>query len=269
MNESKARSEKSIGRPQPTTGRKSKQDGVCLPDEPTLADIARQLHLSPNQTHHLRLTLQHVHADLDAYHANPVQADRRELVRRLKQVETAFAVLDDACSRHAKYIGRFPSDFLEEAGAILTFSALNNALGRNVTPRHVETAVRDHFAAGEALSIETVDALTLASRQSMGIKHGAEVLPAIIQRLHAPLRKWVELDKLNKGGRSANLARRYLVTRLAEAAPEIVGRKASRAQTGPFVRLCEVVLPACGIDADGVEQLVPRIVAPATPKRKA
>lgn len=56
--------------------------------------------------------------------------------------------------------------------------------------------------------------------------------------------------------------------RLAEAAPEIIGRKASRSQAGPFVRLCEAVLPACGIDAKGIEKLIPRLVAPVISAKK-
>ena len=103
----------------------------------------------------------------------------------------------------------------------------------------------------------------------MGLKHGAEILPAIFQRLHAPLKTWVAMDKLNKGGRKADLARSYLVTRLAEAAPDILGRKASSSQSGPFVRLCAAVLPACNIDPDGVEKLIPRIIPPANRSKKA
>jgi hypothetical protein len=83
------------------------------------------------------------------------------------------------------------------------------------------------------------------------------------------LKTWVELDKLNKGGRKADLARLYLVLRLAGAAPNIIGRKASASQTGPFVRLCAAVLTACGLDETGVEELIARIIPPANRSKKA
>ena len=241
---------------------------LTLPDEATLKELARQLKLSKSQLHHLRLTLQHVHADLAAYQSDKVHADLPEIVRRMKLVEKDLARLAGTFSRHAAYLGSFPQDFQAAAGAMLTFAAMNEALGRNLTPRQANTIVQERMAAGNITSIDEIETLTLQYRELMGLKHGAEILPAIVLRLHAPLKTWVELDKLNKGGRKADIARLYLVTCLAQSAPEIIGRKASRSQTGPFVRLCEAVLPACGIDPDGVEKLIPRIVKPANAASK-
>ena len=80
---------------------------------------------------------------------------------------------------------------------------------------------------------------------------------------------WVELNKLNTGGRKADLARLYLVLRLAGAAPDIIGRKARASQTGPFVRLCAAVLTACSLDQTGVEKLIARIIPPANGSKTA
>ena len=248
---------------------KTRKRALTLPDEATLKGLARNLKLSPAQLHHLRLTLQHVHADLAVHRADKVHAQRAEIVRRLKLVEKDLARLSDTFLRHAAYLDGFPHEFLAGAGKILTFSAMNDALGRNLTPRQANTIIQKRIAAGDLSSVDELETITLQYREMMGLKHGAEILPAIIQRLHAPLKTWVELDKLNTGGRKADITRLYLVLRLAGAAPDIIGRKASASQTGPFVRLCEAVLPACGIDANGVEKVIARIIPPANWSRKA
>lgn len=239
---------------------------LTLPDEATLKELARQLKLSKSQLHHLRLTLQHVHADLAAYQSDKVHANRAEIVRRLKLVEKDLARLASTFSRHAAYLGSFPQDFLAGAAGMLTFAAMNDALGDNLTPRQANTIVQQRMAAGDLFSVDEVETITLQYREMMGLKHGAELVPAIIARLHAPLKTWVELNRLNRGGRKTNLARLYLVTCLAKSAPEIIGRKAGQSQTGPFVRLCEAVLSACGIDAKGVEKVIERMIQP-TPKK--
>jgi len=248
---------------------KTSKGVLALPDEATFKELARSLKLSPVQLHHLRLTVQHVHADLATHQADKVHAERAEIVRRLKLVEKDLARLVDSFSRHAAYLGSFPRDFLAGATGMLTFAAMNDALGGDLTPSPANTIVRQHIAAGDLSGVDQVETITLQYREMMGLKHGAEILPAIVQRLHAPLKTWVELDKLNKGGRKADLARLYLVLRLAGAAPNIIGRKAGASQTGPFVRLCATVLTACDLDETGVEELIARIIPPANRSKKA
>jgi hypothetical protein len=134
---------------------------LTLPDEATLKELARQLKLSKSQLHHLRLTLQHVHADLAAYQSDKVHADRAEIVRRLKLVEKDLARLASTFSRHAAYIGSFPQDFLAGAAGMLTFAAMNDALGDNLTPRQANTIVQQRMAAGDLFSVDEVETITL------------------------------------------------------------------------------------------------------------
>ena len=245
------------------------RETIELPDEATLTELGRRLKLSTTQVVHLRITLQHVHADLADHQANRVYSERTEIVRRLKLVETALADLNNACRQHAKHIGHFPSEFLGGVGAMLTFVAMNDALGQDRVPRQVDRTIQECITAGGIRSVEQIESLTQPAREALAIQYGAELVPAIIARLHAPLKTWVDLNRLNRGGRKTNLARLYLVTCLAQSAPEIIRRKASRSQTGPFVRLCEAVLPACGIHAKGVEKVIERIIPPANVSKKA
>lgn len=173
--------------------------GIQLPNEATLVEISRQLKLSTAQVQALRITLQHVHADLALRETDPVHSERSEIVRRLKLVEKALAGLDDACRRHAKHISFFPSDFLATAGAMLTFSAMNDATGRSLTPRYLDAAIEKRAGEGEPVGVDVIETISLAAREAMAIKHGSAIVPAMIARLHRPLKVWVDIDRLNEG----------------------------------------------------------------------
>src|SRR5262249_22215441 len=86
------------------------------------------------------------------------------------------------------------------------------------------------------------------------------ILTSFIERLHTSIAQWIELNRRNKGGRKSNVVRGYLIRRLAEAAPDIVGKPASISSTGKFVELCTAVLVACGLPEVGIANAVPGVV---------
>ena len=74
--------------------------------------------------------------------------------------------------------------------------------------------------------------------------------------VHEPLEGWVAAKAANKGGRPAKAERRYMIERLAKAAPHILGSDPPISICGPFVGLCERVLPLCGFAEDGIDKAV-------------
>ena len=94
-------------------------------------------------------------------------------------------------------------------------------------------------------------------REALGLKHGHVILTYLIERIHGPLERWVELDRLNEGGRKPDAVRRYLIYRLAEAAPALLNKAASVSTTGKFVDLCSAALVACGLPESGIAKAVP------------
>jgi hypothetical protein len=75
-----------------------------------------------------------------------------------------------------------------------------------------------------------------------------------------PLERWIELDRLNKGGAKPDAVRSYLIYRLAEACPDILGKAAAVSITGKFVDLCSAVLVECGLPEIGIAKAVPAVV---------
>ena len=51
-----------------------------------------------------------------------------------------------------------------------------------------------------------------------------------------------------------------LIYRLAEEAPDIIGKSAAVAGTGKFVDLCTAVLVVCGLPESGIAKATPPVV---------
>ena len=226
---------------------------IKAPSSEDWENIVRDLKLTPAQERTLKNLLDAALDDIGRYHLKlKAQPSRELLVRRLKKFAKALGELRDECERSVDLMQHFlPYDALASIGQSLTFSAMSAAFGQDVL-----TGRRD-------LKIDLVRASedTPATRLAFGLKHGNLLLTHFIERLHAPLARWIELDRQNKGGRPANAVRGYLIYRLAEAAPDIIGEPASISSNGTFVDLCTAVLVACGLSETGIAKAVPGMVS--------
>jgi hypothetical protein len=176
-------------------------------------------------------------------------------------MEKAFERLRFELNRSADLMGDFlPHDTLMRVGESLTFSAMKEALGEDVSPKDTGIVIGSMIQSNNQITIASLEDHYIRHRQVQGLKNGHLLLKHLIECVHDPLKNWVVIDKLNAGGRPPKIARRYLIHRLAEMALEIIGKPAAVAKVGPFVRLCSQVLPACGLPAKGVAGAVPSIV---------
>lgn len=256
----------------PSEKRKSsKALAFALPSAAAFKEIGRGLRLSAEQANNLGLAVRHAHADLEDHQR--MLASRRprpELVRRIERLSKAFSDLKDECDRQARHLEHIlPLDMRADLGRIMTLSAMLDAIGEAAAPRQLEEAIRLHGKDGERTSVQDFEQATAAIREMLGLKHAPALLPYLIGRLSQPLADWVAAESLNKGGNPGEVARNYLISRLAQAAPEIIGRKAAVSKTGPFVRLCETVVQECGMEMAGVSEAVARIAADMRKKAKA
>jgi hypothetical protein len=150
-----------------------------------------------------------------------------------------------------------PSDTLGFIGESLTFLAMSEALGRDVFPKNYDFRIEFKRSQGKRITLASVEQDTRPMREALGLKHGHLILRYFIERIHRPLERWIELDRLNEGGRPPDAVRRHLIYRLAEAAPAILGKAAAVSTTGKFVDLCSAVLVACGLPESGIAEAVP------------
>ncbi len=226
-------------------------------------NIVRDLKLKSAQADTLKITLEEALEGIRRYQAKlQNQRSRPLLIDRLKRFEKALARLYDECRRSADLMHDFlPHDTLEYVGRSLTFSAMGEALGKkNVITRNFDQKIEVKRSVGERITLEFMEEFSRPSREALGLKHGHVILTHFIERIHAPLARWIELKSLDEGGRPADAVRNYLIYQLAEAAPEVIGKRATVATTGTFVDLCTAVLVACGLPEAGIAKAIPPVV---------
>jgi hypothetical protein len=232
---------------------------IRFPEGESWGSLIRTLRLKHAQADILAATIKHVILDLGRYRKRKEQ--RSVLVQRLKLMEQAFGRLQFEMNRSAHLMSDFlPFDTLEFVGESLTFTAMAQVLGQRVFPRNFGTVLDRMKQQNEPITIAALEEHLSAQRRSLGLNQGHVLLKHFIDSVGAPLRNWVEIDKLNKGGRPANAARQYMIWRLADVAPQLIGRRAPISRTGAFVDLCEQVLIACGFPEESVGKAVEAVV---------
>jgi hypothetical protein len=234
---------------------------IGVPKGEVWKTLVRDLKLKPKQAGVLWITIRHASDDLkEHFTAKSKRPPRAVLVDHLRLMEKAFSEVRSEMDRSAHLMNDFLSaDLLMHLGNSLTFSAMREALGEDTCPKDPITRII-HETDNPDITIADLESYYTGHRHVLGLKKGHLLLKHLIETVHDSLRKFVDADRLNDGGRPPNIARRVLVYRLAQMAPEIIGRRASIARSGPFVRLCSEVLPACGLSADGIDAAIPQIV---------
>jgi len=235
---------------------------IAFPKLDVWKDIVRDCELTDAQANTLESTLKQALDEIDSYYSRLQNRPSRDvLVMHLKLFEKALKGLQDECQRSAKLMEFFlPSDTLGFIGESLTFSAMSEALGRDVFPKNYDFQIQVKQSQGKRITLASLERETRPTREALGLNHGHRILTYLIERIHGPLERWIELDRLNKGGRNPDPVRRYLIYRLAEAAPSILGKAASVSTTGKFVELCSAVLVACGLSEIGIAEAIPTVV---------
>jgi hypothetical protein len=284
------------GRPQKVVFR------LALPRE--LKQELGDLSLTQAQAVALTATIWHVDEDLKTFRTRfKGREPRPELVRRLRRMAKVLGELQDEIRRQPNTMSDFlPFDTLEAIGEIMSFSAMEAALGKKLASRDpeggvkeavkrlaadasaariaeieaaqgggVEEAVKPLVAGSSDVRIAEIEARFDYQRKALGLKHGPELLAHLVDRITRPIQVWLELDRRNRGGRPSDLVRDYVLIRLLEAAPEVLGSRATATAGGKFVRLCTGVFNVCGLSTDGLEKAVERILkqrrTKASPKR--
>ena len=235
---------------------------IRLPDDKELREIARGLQLDKAGAHEIRLAICHAQ-ETEAFILNVLVArpDRETLVQHLKKLEkslrTLILVLEDTAGLAAFLM---PHEALSAIGKALTFSSMSEALGDPVFPRNEPLHRADLYNGETPPTVEAVETHFLPWREALGLKHGHAALLHLLRDIHAPLQRSVEAIGLNKGGRTADLARDILIYELARAATDIMGARAGVSKEGPFVELCWAVSIPCDLPLAGLESAIARIV---------
>ena len=168
------------------------------------------------QAHELGLVLYHVDEDLREYRKRREgRKPRRELVRRLKRLAKSLGDLEFELYRWRQTINDFlPADTQEEIGMLMSFSALEAALKREIRTPELGSVIENLLSECPDFRIAQLEDQLLTRRQARGLEHGGELLMHFVERINQPIKTWIELDRCNRGGRpTKNVARDFLLFR--------------------------------------------------------
>ena len=255
----------------PEAKNEAKDFVFAFPKPDDWKNIVHDLKLTKIQERELEITVRHVLADIERYRAVERKSPPRDkLVAALKRLEKALRRLQyeiDSTANHMEYF--LPHDTMEYIGWSLTFSAIGEALGTDVFPKNFDLQLQRMSSKGGPITLPSLEDLSQPMRRALGLKHGHVILAHFIDQVYAPLKKWVSLNKLNKGGRPAeNIFRSFIIRRLAERSSLIVGRCATTTPKGKFAELCIAVLPACGWSSDGIEKAIEAVLGKMKGKKR-
>jgi len=230
---------------------------IGTPSEKAWSELIQDLRLPEYEAQLLRLVVDDMISEIKTYQARAKSHDRARLRLGLSRVEKAFAKLEFELDRFKSTSEHFlPHAFSERLGDILNFSTIADALNDDVFPNNFDGRLNRIRVEKKAVTMEMVEAEFSPTRKALGLKHGHDILPHIVKTLHAPLRNWFELDRLNRGGRPRHAMRQFMIKQIARVAPEIVGVEITTSKTSPALTLCYLVLVNCGVPEAGLEKSI-------------
>jgi hypothetical protein len=240
---------------------------LAFPAPDDWKNIVHDLKLTKTQEQELEITIRHVLATI---RSRPERPRRDILVAALKRLEKALDRVRYEIARSQHLMNYFlPGQTLEFIGTSFTFTAIGQAVGKNVFPIDPDFSIQNMVERNTFVTIADLESYFHSDRMALGHKYGGEILKHFIDVIHADLKSWVEADRSNTGGRPADIYRQYMIQRLAARAPWIIGEEATTTAKGKFVGLCVEVLNACGFSSEGIEKAIPIALGKMNGKRGA
>jgi hypothetical protein len=105
----------------------------------------------------------------------------------------------------------------------------------------------------------------LPRRIGLAKERTSRLLNALAHTLNEPLARFLEVERQNKGGTPDKLYRNYVIQELIPIYETVHGKSPTTTPGGGFATMCELVLGAIGIETDGLEKAVGRVLG----RRKA
>jgi hypothetical protein len=190
--------------------------------------------------------------------ADPIEEIYRLLTKLVSFLEANPGVLKEI----------LPTPAGEKLGELFSFTGIGKALNRDAFPgdgKLLRSYLRKSAKQFDSASVERFYA---RPREDYGLVHPDLLVLYALRVVLEPLEGWFAAKAANRGGRPAYVERRYMIQRLARAAPHILGSEPPTSVGSKFVELCERVLPLCGFAEDGIDKAVASVVSASRSKSR-
>ena len=220
-------------------------------------EIRHDQRLTAGQLRALQVAVEHAITDIEQHEADRARKpDRAAFAKSAARIEKALVTVHRSLADTVEHHDYLPGDFLALVGETLSVSALGKGAGSELHPRGARRSSRR--ARSGAIEVREVEAAALQQRRALGIRYGAAALDQAARDLAGQLRTWLDKNREHPGGAPADHVRAHMIHVLAQHAESVLARPATGSKGGRFVRLCEAVFMACGLEVDGLEPAIER-----------
>jgi hypothetical protein len=161
-----------------------------------------------------------------------------------------------------------PASAGEKLGELFSFTGIGRALNRDVFPDDGKLMRSYLRRSARRFDIACAERFYARAREDHGLLQGDRLFLCALRVVLEPLEGWFAAKAANRGGRPANVERRFLIQRLAKAAPQVLGSEPPTSVGSRFVELCERVLPLCGFAEDGIDKAVVSVLSASKGKSR-
>ena len=189
------------------------------------------------------------------------EKNREEIVEFMRQFVTHIAKLRTFLEGKQEIFKRLTASLeLDGFGELLSITGIRRALGNDAIPNDPE-GLKFYLAhKGLPFDIAPAEEYYAGLRRNQALLQGHALFTHLIRFFGDPLQSWLALNAANRGGRPKDARRRYVIERLYDASPKILGAYPPISVTSRFADLCERALPAYGFSGKGINKLVVSVV---------
>jgi hypothetical protein len=231
---------------------------IHFPKDEDWKDLKKTLGLSKKHSQILLEVLGDIVMDIaQIKKLKNAQVKRSDAIRRIQNLELRL----EQTIKTLRIEGRgladiLPLSALEDIGDLFTFAAASSATEKNLYPKEYLKDRQAIEAMGKLMTLQEIDQYYASRRRDLGLLHGADLLVHALEKIHLPLKGWLERNTQNVGGRPKQSIRELAIQRLIYFAPAILGSKPTPSVTGPFMRMATLSLYYCGFPEDGLEKAI-------------
>jgi hypothetical protein len=98
-------------------------------------------------------------------------------------------------------------------------------------------------------------------RISIARRRAPDLLLELVRNLNDPLVRFLEIERQNRGGAPGRPYRNYVISELAPTYERVWGKSPTSTPRGRFATMCELILDAIGLETDGTDKAVARILS--------
>ena len=231
---------------------------IHFPKDEDWSDLKKTLNLSKKQSQILLEVLGDIVMDIaQIKKMKAAQVKRSDAIRRIQNLELRLAQTIKTLRIEGKGLTEIlPLSALEEVGDLFTFAAASSATEKSLYPKDYLKDRQAIEATGKLLTLQAIDQHYAPRRRDLGLLHGADLLVHALQKIHTPLKGWLERNTQNPGGRPKQSIRELAIQRLIYFAPDIIGSMPTPSVTGPFITMATLSLYYCGFPEDGLEKAI-------------